>query len=77
IRQNPQVSAAYTKGESLSVLVHGTAHEVDTATGDHDYVRDYCREVYGASYDEWGYWGRYPFAWIEPRRMYASRMPGG
>ncbi len=76
IRQNNRVSAAYTRGETLSVLVHGVAHEVDTEGGGHDDVRQYCLEVYGPSYSEWGYWGRYPFAWIEPRRMFAGYMPG-
>jgi nitroimidazol reductase NimA-like FMN-containing flavoprotein (pyridoxamine 5'-phosphate oxidase superfamily) len=77
IRQNPRVSAAYTVGESLSVLVHGVAHEVDTSKGAHDYVRDYCIEVYGPSYTDWGYFGKNPFVWIEPVKMFATRLPSG
>jgi nitroimidazol reductase NimA-like FMN-containing flavoprotein (pyridoxamine 5'-phosphate oxidase superfamily) len=74
IRANPNVSAAYTDGEEVSVLVHGRAHEIDSASGDHEDLHDYCREVYGEGYDSWGYWGKEPFAWIEPRRLFAAEM---
>ena len=77
IRQNPQVSAAFTVGESLSVLVHGIAHEVDTTKGEYDDVRDYCLEIYGPTYADWGLFGKAPFVWIEPVKMFASRLPGG
>ena len=30
IRGNPNISAAYTKGEEVSILIHGIAHEIDT-----------------------------------------------
>lgn len=71
IRQNPNVSAAFTQGEEISILVHGTAHEIDTASGEYERFHDYCREIYGPNYDEWGYWENEPFAWIEARRFYA------
>lgn len=74
IRRDPRVSAAYTKGEEISVLVHGVAYEIDTASGIFERFHDYCREIYGPSYDDWGYWGNEPFAWIEPNRMYAIRI---
>jgi len=74
IRRRPHVSAAYTRGEEVSILVHGVANEIETRTGDYERFHDYCREVYGARYDEWGYWGKEPFAWIQPRRMYAMRI---
>jgi nitroimidazol reductase NimA-like FMN-containing flavoprotein (pyridoxamine 5'-phosphate oxidase superfamily) len=76
LRHNPAVSAAFTQGEEISVLVHGCAHEVDTSRGEHEDLHDYCREIYGADYDNWGFWGKEPFAWIEPARMFAARMPG-
>jgi hypothetical protein len=75
IRNNPKVSAAYTVGESLSVLIHGTAVEVDTSLGGFDHVRDYCLEIYGPTYADWGYFGKVPFVWIEADRMFASRLP--
>jgi len=74
IRRDPRVSAAYTQGEEISVLVHGVAHEIDTSSGRHERLHEYCREVYGPSYDEWGYWGNEPFARIDPDRMYAIRI---
>lgn len=74
LRRNPNVSAAHTRGETLSILVHGVAHEIDTATGDYERLHDYCREIYGSGFDGWGYWGHAPYAWIEPRRMFAMRM---
>ncbi len=77
IRQYARVSAAYTVGESLSVLVHGIAHEVDTSKGGYDDVRDYCLEIYGPTYADWGYFGKAPFVWIEPVKMFASRLPSG
>ena len=74
IRRDSRVSAAYTLGEEISITVHGTAHEIDTASGDYERFHEYCREIYGPGYDDWGYWGNAPFAWIEPIRMYAIRI---
>lgn len=77
IRQDPRVSAAYTIGEEVSITLSGIAHEIDTDTGEFERFHDYCREVYGPEYDDWGYWQNSPFAWIEARRMYAIRMSSG
>ncbi len=74
IRNNPNISAAFTKGEEISILVHGIAHEIDTSSGTYERFHDYCREIYGSEYDNWGYWGNAPFAWIEARRFYAIEM---
>jgi nitroimidazol reductase NimA-like FMN-containing flavoprotein (pyridoxamine 5'-phosphate oxidase superfamily) len=72
IRARPQVSAAHTRGEELVVTVHGTARVIDVTTGEYDGLKDIYREVYGPEWDSWGYWGNAPYAWIEPRRMFAA-----
>lgn len=74
IRSNANVSAAYTVGEEISIVVHGVAHEIDTSTGQFERFHDYCREVYGPEYDSFGFWGHAPFAWIEAETMYAIKM---
>ena len=73
IRRNPWVSAAYTKGEEISILIHGRAHEIDSNLPEFQTLHDYCIETYGPTYDSWGFWGKEPYAWIEPARIYASR----
>lgn len=77
IRRDPRVSAAYTVGEEMSIVVHGRAHEIDTSSGKYERFHDYCREIYGPNYDELGFWENAPFAWIEADRMYAIRMSTG
>lgn len=74
LRRDPRVSAAHTVGEEISIVVHGIAREIDTGSGNYERFHDYCREVYGPGYDDWGYWDNAPFAWIEAHRMYAIRM---
>ena len=74
IRKEPRVSAAHTRGEEISIVVHGLAREIDTSTGRFDDLRSYCLEVYGPQFDSWGYWGKYPYAKIEARRFFATRM---
>jgi len=75
IRERPWVSAAYTKGKEISIVLHGKAHEVDTSLPGNERLHDYCLETYGSTYDSWGLWGKAAFAWVEPRRVLASR-PG-
>ncbi len=82
LRSRPQVSAVHSVGEELCIIVHGTAHEIDTTDPQNEAYLDYCREVYGAALDYWA--KRYrdrkgtPFtAWIEPRRMYAMATKPG
>lgn len=75
IRNDPRVSAAHTIGEQFSFLVHGTAREIDPSSNSYAFLRDYCREVYGTSYEEWGNWGDMPFASIESTKMFATRLP--
>ena len=74
IRHTPFVSGAYTRGEEVSVVVHGVAKEIDTASGEYERLHEYCREIYGTGYDGWGFWGKQPYAWIEPERMYAIEI---
>lgn len=75
IRRDSRISAAYTLGEEVSVIVHGRAIEIDTSTGQYERFHDYCREIYGPGYDDWGFWGNAPFAWIDADRIYAMKMP--
>ena len=35
IRANPHISAAHTRGEEISILIHGIAHEIDTSSGEY------------------------------------------
>lgn len=74
LRRNPAVSAAHTRGEELTVLVHGTAVEVDCASPDESPLRDCFREVYGPGYDTFGSWGKPGFWRIEPRFMFAAAL---
>lgn len=77
IRNDPRVSAAYTVGEEISVTLHGIAYEVNINQDKYDFLRDYCLEVYGPTYTDWGNWGEAPFACIEPSVMYAIRINQG
>jgi hypothetical protein len=72
IRARPQVSANHTRGEELIVMVHGTAHQIDTSTGQYDGLRVLMRGFYGADWDSWGYWDSAAYAYIEPRKMFAA-----
>lgn len=72
IRRNAAVSVAITRGQDYSILIHGEANEVDTSSGKFEHLHDYFIEVYGDKYDDMGYWGSAPFAWIEPRKMFAT-----
>jgi nitroimidazol reductase NimA-like FMN-containing flavoprotein (pyridoxamine 5'-phosphate oxidase superfamily) len=71
LRARPQVSATHTRSEELVVTVHGTAHEIDKASGRYDGLREVLREVY-PEYDSWGHWESAPYAWIEARVMFAA-----
>ena len=75
LRRNPAVSAAHTRGEELSVLVHGTAVEIDTNDPREEPLHAYCREVY-PDYDSLGFWGRAGSWRIEPRAMFAAAFAG-
>ena len=68
LRARPAVSAAHTRGEELAVIVHGTA--VETSLAGHPF-RDYCYEVYGDAWDDFGPGAVY--ARIEPAAMFTFR----
>ncbi len=72
VRARPQVSATHTRGEELVVTVHGRAHEIDKSVGDYEELKDCFREIYGADWDKSGFWETAPYAWIEPRAMFAA-----
>ncbi len=40
------------------MLIHGKAHEIDTSLGKYERFHDYCREIYGKSYDDWSFGAR-------------------
>ena len=69
VRRNPAVSATHTRGEQLAIVIHGTAHE--TALEEGHRFRDYCLEVYGDAWYEFGEGAAY--ARIEPTRMFTFR----
>ena len=72
IRRRPAVSAVHLVGEALGVTVHGTATLVDVNAPEHKEFRDYCLELYGDGWLEWGAPAQY--ARIEAHRMYTYRM---
>jgi len=75
IRARPQVSATHMRGEQLVVIVHGRAVEIDTSTGEYDGFKEQLREVYGGDdWDDAGFWGTAPYAYIEARRLYAAKF---
>lgn len=74
----PAVSAAHTRGEEMSIVVHGTARLIGLDDQEHDGFRDYCYEVYVPRYGE--SWKRFArgsdifFARIEADLMFTFRM---
>jgi len=76
VRARPQVSATHTRGEELAVTVHGKAIEIDKFSGEYEGFKQTLREVYGSQWDSWGYWESAPFAYIEPRAMFAVTFKG-
>jgi hypothetical protein len=71
IRARSQVSATVTRGEQFAVIVHGTAQEIDMGAAESAPFREYCVEVYGEEWNEWG--AGAPYARIEPATMFTYR----
>lgn len=72
IRQRPYVSATHTPTESHSVTVHGTAEMVDLSLPEHAGFRDYCVDLYGEDWLNWGADAAY--ARINANRMFTFKM---
>ncbi len=72
IRTRPAVSATHFRGEELVVTVHGYARELDKPDSRYDELKDVYREIYGGEWDNWNYWESAPYAYIEPRVMFAG-----
>ncbi|HEX9712932.1 MAG TPA: pyridoxamine 5'-phosphate oxidase family protein [Actinomycetota bacterium] len=73
IRARPQVSAAHTRGEDLTVIVHGVAVEIDVSKPEQAGFRSYLLELY----PEWesSYAGDPPpCAFIDAEKMFAARV---
>jgi nitroimidazol reductase NimA-like FMN-containing flavoprotein (pyridoxamine 5'-phosphate oxidase superfamily) len=75
----PAVSATYLEGEQIVVMVHGRAVRVDPADPAERAFRETLAEVYEPRYGPtWIDWATESATYyrIEPRRMFASRLPG-
>ncbi len=78
LRTRPVVSAAHTRGEEMSVTVHGTAHLFTLDDPAYEGFRSYCYEVYVPRYGE--EWKRFAndkdifYARIDPELMFTFRM---
>lgn len=75
----PAASATYLEGERLAVVVHGDAVRLDLADAGCRPLRDRLVALYAPRYGaDWEAWA-VGQAWfrLEPRRMFASRLPGG
>jgi uncharacterized pyridoxamine 5'-phosphate oxidase family protein len=70
LRARPAVSAAHLRGEELAIVVHGTAHEIDTSAPEHEPFRALLMETYPG----WERWASdAPYAVIEPAKMFTYR----
>ncbi len=75
----PAVSATYLEGERLVVMIHGRAVRVDLTDPAERGFRETLVEVYAPRYGPtWIGWatGSSIYYRIEPRRMFASWLPG-
>lgn len=50
VRRDPRVSASYTNGPSFAFVVHGNAHELDSASEEFGEYESLIRELYVARY---------------------------
>jgi hypothetical protein len=83
VRRRPEVSASYTR-DSMALIVHGTAREVEPGSALGQDFEALVVEVYTAIYGPgWAKWRAQQLqqqqqqqgwgGWIEPRRMFAKR----
>ena len=68
------MSAAHTRGEEVTVLVHGAAVAVDCGDPAELALRDCFRAAYGWRAGDFGAWGKAPFWRIEPAQMFAAKL---
>jgi hypothetical protein len=74
----PAVSATYLEGERIVVIVHGRAVRIDLADPAEQAFRETLVDVYAPRYGPgWIDWATDSATYfrIEPRRMFASRLP--
>jgi uncharacterized pyridoxamine 5'-phosphate oxidase family protein len=73
----PHVSAAHTRDEEMSVVVHGRAHLFSLDDAEHSAFKEYAHEVYVPLYgDSWIRLAHSPanfFARIDPELMFTVR----
>jgi nitroimidazol reductase NimA-like FMN-containing flavoprotein (pyridoxamine 5'-phosphate oxidase superfamily) len=78
LRSRPQVSAAHTRGEEMSVVVHGTARLFGLDDADHEEFKQYAYDVYVPLYGE--DWKKFAkddeifYGRIDPELMFTFRM---
>lgn len=68
IRRRPSVSAVHLESEAFAVTVHGTATLIEVNAAGYREFRDYCIDIYGEGWHEWGAPAQY--ARIDADRMY-------
>lgn len=68
IRRDPHVSASFVPAEELGITIHGTAEIVDLSAEEHAGFGDFCVEIYGEEWRNWGSGAMY--AKIDARRMF-------
>lgn len=74
IRERPHVSATHLPTEEFSITVHGVARIVDLHSPDLAGFRNYCIEIYGEGWHDWGLPATY--ARIEADKMFTFKMGG-
>jgi uncharacterized pyridoxamine 5'-phosphate oxidase family protein len=78
LRARPQVSAAHTRGEEISIVVHGIAKLFSLDDPEHAGFKRYCYDVYIPLYaDDWMKFAASDdifYARIDPERMFTFRM---
>jgi hypothetical protein len=71
LAKRPQVSAAHTRGEELSVIVHGNAVPMDKTSENALGYRALSEELYGKEAVAEFWEGGAPYWLIEPQKMFA------
>jgi pyridoxamine 5'-phosphate oxidase-like protein len=86
LRARPAVSATHTRGESLAVVVHGTATLIDVLAQESESVLGQLTDTYGARADfveyldahyagDWNAWWKgVQYARIDARAMFTFQM---